>query len=245
MYFSKWFYVIGSHLLILAHITNSLVLLTANVEDIRKIAQKFISESLADKLTDLIVKATAKADIDVSEENKQNNIYHISKDNWRNKHKKTQGIKDKYKPIKPGKVRNYETTNYETLKDTNVYNSREIKKTRYNLQSSRDTAKEYINQNPYIDENVDLKARREPTILSNKNDLFESINKDEHEDYMNSINEIRNRVFTASTKKEKNEFDQYNNSNYPKAGIIATSGGVALTKGPDDSYTSIDNKDYK
>ncbi|PZC71119.1 hypothetical protein B5X24_HaOG214049 [Helicoverpa armigera] len=62
------FNIIGLQLLLLTHIAHSFVLLTANVEDVKKLARKFVSDSLADKIAEFIAKAAQNMGANVSEE---------------------------------------------------------------------------------------------------------------------------------------------------------------------------------
>uniref|UniRef100_A0A2A4JEB4 Uncharacterized protein n=1 Tax=Heliothis virescens TaxID=7102 RepID=A0A2A4JEB4_HELVI len=81
------FHYIGLQLLFLTHIVNSFVLLTANVEDVKKLARKFVSDSLADKIADFIAKATQDMGTSVSGEkvpedtqvSEENNMYNVER----------------------------------------------------------------------------------------------------------------------------------------------------------------------
>ncbi|CAB3258250.1 unnamed protein product [Arctia plantaginis] len=72
----------GLQLFIFLHTSESFVLLTANIDDVKKLATKFVSESLADKIATFIAQAaqnvmipqSAETQRDVSEENKKYNI---------------------------------------------------------------------------------------------------------------------------------------------------------------------------
>ncbi|CAB3240910.1 unnamed protein product [Arctia plantaginis] len=72
----------GLQLFIFFYTSESFVLLTANIDDVKKLATKFVSESLADKIATFIAQAaqnvmipqSAETQRDVSEENKKYNI---------------------------------------------------------------------------------------------------------------------------------------------------------------------------
>ncbi|CAG4999936.1 unnamed protein product [Parnassius apollo] len=59
-------------LLIITNAAYSVVLLTANIEDVRNIARKFVSASEADKLTQFIAEASVIKPTNISADNKQN-----------------------------------------------------------------------------------------------------------------------------------------------------------------------------
>lgn len=72
----------GLQLFLFIHTSESFLLLTANIADVKKLASKFVSESLADKIATFIAKAaeqvmpleTSEKQRDISEENKNYNI---------------------------------------------------------------------------------------------------------------------------------------------------------------------------
>lgn len=63
----------GIQLLITTKVSYSLVLLTANLEDIKKIARQFVSETVADQIGKLFVHTTDNHTVNISEENNLNN----------------------------------------------------------------------------------------------------------------------------------------------------------------------------
>ncbi|XP_047522816.1 uncharacterized protein LOC125061410 [Pieris napi] len=201
MYFN-WFHFIGGSILLLQ--INGLVLLTANVEDIKRIAQKIVPESLADKLIDFVMKATNK-EINVSQENSDNKD--ISANEW----------------TKPKKYRPNQES-YRKSKD---------KRTGFNLNDRNSNENKPIpkshRQNPYT-----FTIDRTPAIVSKGNrNIDKNFVRSRFIQNADSVQEVVLRTNTLTTEKERTEFDQYDNSNYPKsAGVIATSGRVALTKRP-------------
>ncbi|XP_073966791.1 uncharacterized protein [Choristoneura fumiferana] len=64
---------IGLHLLCLTKISQPMVIFTANMEDIKKLARRFVSDDMAEKLADLILKASnGVKPAKISEENDKN-----------------------------------------------------------------------------------------------------------------------------------------------------------------------------
>ncbi|XP_045489039.1 uncharacterized protein LOC110998858 [Pieris rapae] len=200
MYFN-WFHFIGGSILLLQ--INSLVLLTANVEDIKRIAQKIVPESLADKLVDFVIKATNK-EINVSQENSDNKD--ISANEWTKP--------KKYRPNQESYRKSKDKITGSNLNDQNS-NEKPIPKTH--------------RQNPYT-----FTIDRTPAIVSKDNRKTDkNFVRSRFIQNADSVQEVVLRTNTLTTEKERTEFDQYDNSNYPKsAGVIATSGRVALTKRP-------------
>ncbi|XP_063836241.1 uncharacterized protein LOC135085385 [Ostrinia nubilalis] len=114
----KMHIILGLQVIVLINLSQSFVLLTANMEDVRKLAKKFVSESLAEQIADFIAKVTSTSGntANVSEENEENaNLYHeiSSEDLYRsNKAKPRSPNKEEAKKSPPSRT---QTTKHERM----------------------------------------------------------------------------------------------------------------------------------
>ncbi|XP_028163202.1 uncharacterized protein LOC114354832, partial [Ostrinia furnacalis] len=213
--------------IVLINLSQSFVLLTANMEDVRKLAKKFVSESLAEQIADFIAKVTSNSGntANVSEENEENaNLYHeiSSEDLYRsNKAKPRSPNKEDAKKSPPSRTQTTKQERMTTERSRNVLdenNNRDV--TTEPEKKEEDHPEMSIDIDPApMSENVEAtikttKHRRKPKRKPGK--------------AAQSGREM-------TTEKEKNDFDQYDNKNYPKSEFVATSGPVVLPKVPAQS----------
>lgn len=136
------------------------------------------------------------------------------------------------------------TDGHRKIKTTqNSYRKDKDKKTRYKLKIRNSKEQKPIpkthfehRQNPYT---FTIKHRT-PAIVSkgidrivNTDNIDKNFMRSRFIQNADTVNEVILRTNTLTTEKERTEFDQYDNINYSRsADVIATSGGVALTKSP-------------
>lgn len=275
-------HVSGFSLLILCNIAHCYVLLTANVEDIKKLARRFVSESLAERIADFIATATQKLINNVSNENGANiqTVHSVSDENTSGTD--YVGRQRQKKPTSKAKPKEWtgnalKYTGFEDLREAEdkpksklpfwaknpKKNQKDIEPQSRDIKNNDGTTrpiKATVRQTRFKQKHrkkpkyADKTARKSKPALSAET-LDESIKKQ----LMTTIKEVNSdssesndvqdtnrdnttlreagkadfegRTETVTAKKEKNEFDLYDNTNYPKD-FAATSGGVKLPAMP-------------
>ncbi|CAG9577577.1 unnamed protein product [Danaus chrysippus] len=240
---------LGANIIFFAHV-HSFVLLTANFDDVKKLAQKFVSESLAEKIAEFVSKATVnkiglklsreqekskieetttKTDTESEEKESETTEESISKENMKYKAKALKSIEPGHKTRFESKLSrsNEKLSNKNHQKKDKKF---KIKKTKTSKEIN--FISETNNLNVFSDD-ISANVSVESTAGWIEEGKFKNHTSDQEteSDYVfrfNNIEGVNEGLFRdkLTTRKEKNEFDQYDNTYYPKA--IGTSGSVTL-----------------
>ncbi|XP_061381932.1 uncharacterized protein LOC133319886 [Danaus plexippus] len=243
--------IIGAYIIIFAHV-HSFVLLTANFDDVKKLAQKFVSESLAEKIAEFVSKATVnKIGLKLSNEEDKSKMQEIptktyseSEDAESETTKESiskENMKYKAKALKnkiPGHKTRFESklsrsNEKRSKKDHRKKKDKKIKKTKRSKEIN--LISETNNLNVFSDDSSANNASIESTAgWFEEGKLGKNLTSDQEteSDYVfrfNNVEGVNEGLFrdtTLTTRRDKNEFDQYDNTYYPKA--VGTSGSVTL-----------------
>ncbi|XP_075989613.1 uncharacterized protein LOC142985372 [Anticarsia gemmatalis] len=242
--------VLGLQILLTIHLSESFMLLTVNIDDIKNLATKFVSESLAEKIANFIADTAKKMvtpepeDRNVSEENKDFSIKQTASEsdseidktvrNGKNYRKDERidktgdertdergGERPDERGNERGDERNKKPIQYSYPLDQHKRSRPDEKKHEILKEDSHSVS--FEEETTKKGNTVKPKYKKE---LSRYRLSMNTIDNNGLSDMMKSS--IEEKVFRASdvTNKEAEEYD----SSYQRSKIVATSGPIALTK---------------
>ncbi|XP_053622602.1 uncharacterized protein LOC128682106 [Plodia interpunctella] len=217
------------NLLLGGYLVECFVLLTANVEDIKQIAKKFLSESISDQITDFLSKAKTRDTL--SEENERN------AQDYRNSREMDQ-IREEYMKTEYNIGRNQEQI-FGNAQKPIPYNPR-LAENQANLAPGRPQLGKrlkkvrYLNENqfkmnsPYNVPNLQFNNNNQNLYKQKRILRMKPINQPLIQ-MSNNYSNLNSKIKLTTEKPQAKEFDQYENLNI-KNEFLATSGQVMLPR---------------
>ncbi|XP_060808091.1 uncharacterized protein LOC132903542 [Amyelois transitella] len=210
------------NLLIGGFLTDSFVLLTANVEDLKQIAKKFLSASLTEQLTDFLAKG--KSPDQLSEENERNaQEYRNSRELIENN--------EPYNDVQtPAKTYSYDINAGPPIENVKV-NTQHVqqmkrKENRYRKPKPENADPRQM-QITYSKDTNSYEVQPKPSFPRKQRKIVRLQYGDEDLKKLREVQAPNYRKLQMTTLKQRNEFDQYDNH---RNNLVATSGYLGLPR---------------